>query len=109
MRNKVVKQEEKYVHPPNREDYVVGTKPSMIVASAVLKDGHVWTGNRHCDIISEIHAQTNKRVYSEEQGFWTEDGWYLRRTSALGVAIINKQVKQQDLINKRILTSEDLW
>lgn len=97
-----------YVHPASRPDYEIGTRPGRIVAAAALKDGTVWTAKRHCDIIHEV-AKTGERIYGEEQGFWTIDGWYLRRASALGVAIDNGQVKQEELINKRVLTSEDLW
>ena len=110
MRDKVRKHVEGYVHPPSKEDYVVGTKPGKIIAAAVLRDGDVWTGNRHCDIIwAMASAGCTKPIRGDEQGFWTEDGWYLRRASAYGVAIENGQVDKDKLINKGVLTSEDLW
>jgi hypothetical protein len=110
MRDKVRKHVVGYVHPPSREDYVVGTKPGKIIAAAVLRDDEVWTGKRHCDIIYEMaKARYRIPIRGDEQGFWTEDGWYIRRPAALGVAIENGQVKIEDLINKGVLTSEDLW
>jgi hypothetical protein len=110
MRDKVRKHEEVYVHPAHKDDYVVGTEPGKIIASAVLRDGHVWTGKRHCDIILAMaQAGCTPPVRQDEQGFWTEDGWYLRRPAALGVAIENGQVEKDKLINKGVLTSEDLW
>ena len=97
-----------YIHPPSKPDYKVGTEPGRIVAAAVLKDGTVWTAKRHCDIVLEL-ARKGRRVYSVEQGFWTIDGWYIRREAALGCAIESGQVEMGKLINKCVLTSEDLW
>jgi len=110
MRDKVRKIDENYVHPPSKPDYVVGTKPGKFVAAAVLRDDVVWTGNRHCDIIHEMVRERCKLpIRGDEQGFWTDDGWYVRRKAALGLAIEHGQVKEKDLINKGVLTSEDLW
>lgn len=110
FRSRVEKRVEGYVHPPRKPDYVIGTKPDRIVAAAVLRDGDVWTGNRHCDIIYEMtKARCKLPIRGDEQGFWTVDGWYIRRAAALGLAIESGQVEQDKLINKGVLTSEDLW
>jgi len=109
MRDKVRKHEG-YIHPPKREGYVVGTKPGRLVAAAVLRDGTVWTGERHADIIMVMaRAKCKLPIRGDEQGFWTEDGWFLMRDAALTHAVRIGQIVFEKLINKHKLTSEDLW
>jgi len=85
---------------------VVSTK---LVAAAILVDGYIWTGKRHCTLIQQ--ASADKKVYVPQkcQGFWTDVGKYVSRKEGLAIALWNNQIKKEDLINPRVLTSEDLW
>jgi hypothetical protein len=83
----------------------------MITHAAIKHNEVVYTGKRHSDIMKEImkaHPEI-KHFTKYQQGFVTDRGEYLTRKEAFVYAIIHKQVRQENLINKNILTSEDLW
>ena len=84
-------------------------KPGQIVEAAILQDGEIWTGRRHHEIIREINKETGIRPVTGEQGFWTDNGFWLRRPAAMAVAIQNGQVERGKTTHKRDLFSEDLW
>jgi len=87
-----------------------GTKPTRLVASALLVDGYIWTGKRHFQLIRQVRADTKKKVVRDHQGFWTDDGRFVSRKAGLAIAISEGQIEgKQDLINPAVLTSEDLW
>ena len=93
------------------EPYVrsIDPRPTAVVASAVLRDGKLWTGHRHWNIISMVYQDTGScdQVLGSEQGFIADTGLFLTRPQAIGVAYDNDQL--QDGWNKGTLTSEDLW
>ena len=84
-------------------------EPGSITHSAILRDDEVWIGHRHHNIIHAICEQTGKRPAKGEQGFWTEDGWFLRRVPALHIAADHGQVVLGETCTTRELFSEDLW
>jgi hypothetical protein len=111
----------KEYNPPNPEafddpglcgaPYVWNTSvyPNAIVAAAVMKDGRVWTGRRHCNCISAI-AKTDAAlcpVLSVDQGFLTDTELFVTRDQAIGIAFMNGQLEEG--WHKNVLTSEDLW
>ena len=79
------------------------------MAAAILQDGEVWTGRRHHEIIHEIVDITGVKPVTGEQGFWTDDGWFVRRVPALHIAAEHGQVVLGETMHKRELFSEDLW
>lgn len=81
--------------------------PGVILASAVLRDNLIWTGKRHCTIITAVFSATDKAVMREEQGFITDTGMFLSREQAMELARRNGQLPSS--FNKKVLTSEDLW
>ena len=84
------------------------TRPTKIVAAAVLKDGYVWTGLRHAELIHQVFEDTGKRVFQEEQGFWTDDNRFVMREAAAQVAWKAGQLPKDYPCNK-VLLSEYLW
>lgn len=89
------------------------TKPKKIVEAAILKDGKIWTGKRHADIIYqqmvydlEVEPGETPKVYQEEQGFLADNGMFLRRSQATVIAIKAGQLPED--FNKTLL-SEYLW
>ena len=86
-----------------------GGRPTRLVASAVLQDGRIWVGKRHFELIRQIKEDGGKPVRQDQQGFWTDDCRFVMRKAALSFAIGCGQIKEDDLVNKCILTSEDLW
>ncbi|UCG94500.1 MAG: hypothetical protein JSW13_01710 [Candidatus Aerophobus sp.] len=86
-----------------------GTEPTKIVAAAVLQDGKVWAGRRHFELIWQIKDDGGEYVSQDQQGFWTDDGRFVRRVAAMGIARESGQVVKGETINPRELFSEDLW
>ena len=84
------------------------SRPTSLVASAVLVDGKVWTGKRHHTLIQQVAEDTDGYVRQDQQGFWTDDNRFVMRLAAKTVAIRNGQIKESDMKSKT-LTSEDLW
>ena len=93
-----------------------------IMASAIRLGPHSYTGNRHCDVLNEYadrfgHAMhMHEKVQSgewerPEQGFVTNQGFFVDRKEALSIARACGQVlNDTELCNSRIgLFSEDLW
>ena len=80
----------------------------MIKSAAIRKDGVVYTGRRHCDIICEqfgkgISFKGLKK--SESEGFVTDDGRFVNRQEAANIAFECGQTKE----NKQTLYSEDIY
>ena len=76
----------------------------MIVHSAILKDGIIYTGKRHCDILCD-KSRSFGFLKNGQQGFITDNGIFLDRYAAATYAYSNGQIKQ----TKLRLYSEDLW
>lgn len=81
-------------------------RPTIIICAAILRDGKIWTGRRHCDIITAVFEDTGFAVKSAEQGFLTDSGCFLSRHSARALARVSGQVAPTF---DKVLTSEDLW
>ena len=91
--------------------YVGHTRPTKIVAAAILVDGYLWTGERHFELIQKAAEKDGVPIpiKQDQQGFWTDDGRFVSRSTALKIALLHGQVKEEDLITKGKLLSEDLW
>lgn len=78
-----------------------------IKAAAIRKDGVVYTGMRHHEIINEIinNAAPPGSLRGGEQGFITYDGEFVNRRDAADIAFIHGQIHRL----KKKLYSEDLW
>ncbi len=76
----------------------------MIVAAAILVDGEVHTGKRHCDIFKM--APTFGGWKHGIQGFVTDDDKFVSRKAARSIAIRSGQITETISAE---LTSEDLW
>lgn len=76
----------------------------MIIEAAILKDGIIYTGRRHHNII-----WTNPKgfFYNCEQGFVTDTGEFVNRFDAGKIAIACGQIKALQWGNE--LYSEDLY
>ena len=88
-------------------------EPDIIVAAAIRKNGHIWTGARHSELMYGdiqkdlcVEIGVPVRINQEDQGFWTKNGWFLNRTDALYVAKRAGQIPED--FNK-VLLSENLW
>lgn len=77
----------------------------MIVNSAILKDGVIYTGRRHCDIFNS--AVPLGSLKGGEQGFITDEGKFVDRIEGARIAIECGQIIK--LQWKPNLYSEDLW
>ena len=64
---------------------------------------------RHFELIQQVILDGGEKVLRDQQGFWTDDNRFVMRPAALTVAIRNGQITEDQLINKGVLTSEDLW
>jgi len=98
----IFKRGEEYIPP-------TGDRPTKIVASAIYQNGKVWIGKRHCDLIHQVKEDGGEYVAQDQQGFWTESNRFVMRAAGYALALRYEQVKKENLINKHILTSEDLW
>lgn len=87
-----------------------------IVKAAIRCHEFVYTGHRHHEIRNAIKdegvldRESIMRIMSDEwnQGFITENAFYLTRKQALCYALMINQV-QSEKIQGGTLTSEDLW
>lgn len=77
----------------------------MIVQSAIIKDGIIYTGSRHHNI---INSNPKGFFYNCEQGFITDKGNFVSREEALKIATeCNQIIKRTG--GGDILFSEDVW
>jgi len=75
----------------------------MIAGAAIRKDGKVYTGRRHSDIIRDnIEAEVG---FGGEQGFVTDSGEFVSRMDAAKIAFECGQIRH----HKHQLYSEDLY
>ena len=82
----------------------------MIVASAYLKDGVIYTGWRHDDIIRTQPCGFFSSPDCADGGFVTDKGKFLTRKLATEHAIVCGQVKRKNLIMPRQgLDSSDIF
>ena len=67
-----------------------------IKEAAILHEGKVYTGKRHCHIIRDIVRLTGcKRVgMSSPQGFVTEEGRFVDREEGARIALACGQIKE---------------
>jgi hypothetical protein len=84
-----------------------GTIPTKLVASAVLKNGRVWTGLRHAHAMRDAWDDGVGYISQDDQGFWTDDNRFVSRKAAEGIAIKAGQLSPD--FNKHTLLSEYLW
>jgi hypothetical protein len=82
--------------------------PRWIRAAAILQEGTLWEGARHCDIIASIVAAGTVRRVKGEQGFVTNKGEFLDRKAAAQLALSNGQLTDKEF-NRARLFSEELW
>lgn len=75
---------------------------ARIIAAAIMKDGRIYAGHRHYNVIRNNRPIDFKNC---EQGFVDEDGNFLSRKEAAKIAYKNGQIKKK----KEILFSEDLY
>jgi hypothetical protein len=78
-----------------------------IKEAAILREGVIWTGHRHGDVIKKIIAELGEsaKPVKETQGFVTECGKFVDRKEAAKIAFEAGQVKEL----YPILMSEDLY
>jgi hypothetical protein len=74
----------------------------MLVQSAIIKDGVIYTGRRHHNV---LQSQPKGFLKNCEQGFVTDEGKFLNRKDA---SIHAFECSQIDEIIP-VLCSEDLW
>jgi len=78
----------------------------MIIKSAIRKNGKIYTGHRHYNILN--NAEPFGFLRDGEQGFVDENGIFLTREEAAIEAIKCGQIKQLKY-HKSKLFSEDLY
>jgi hypothetical protein len=78
----------------------------MITAAAMRRDGKVFTGRRHPNIIQDMIKLGYTKPW-DEQGFVTDKGDFLSRVDAAKHAIACGQIKKTQWGS--MLFSEDLW
>jgi hypothetical protein len=86
------------------------TNDERIVAAAIKAwDGSIFTAPRHHTCLRHM-AQAKVTHVNRIEGFMTSRDRFLPRGEALGFALRIGQVKSMNkLIDKKRLTSEDLW
>jgi hypothetical protein len=84
----------------------VGAIMTKVLCSAVIKDGEIWCGKRHAELIALAHKKTGKRIYSKDQGFLVTGQRFVSREEAKEIAKKAGQISEDF---SGILTSEDLW
>lgn len=77
----------------------------MIVKAAILKDGTVFTGRRHPDIICGNYGKLKNGI----QGFITDTGEFLNRIDARNHFIECGQKSVSGKLHPTMLFSEDLY
>ena len=85
----------------------------MIVGAAIRRDGKIWTGWRHGEIIKQMGQEgacaVGNPVRSEEQGFVNQLGEFLTRKEAFKHAVQSEQIDDPGDDKEHNLYSEDLW
>jgi len=87
----------------------------MIKCAAIIKDGKVYEGRRHCDCIMiygeamMAEKKTPDIVRSEDQGFVTDTGEFVDREKAYEIAIACGQYNRTSRSTLKILFSEDIY
>jgi len=77
----------------------------MIVSSAIEKDGIIYTGRRHHNILNEANPKGSLR--GGIQGFMLDDGRFVDRIEGAKIALECGQI--EELQWPPNLYSEDLW
>jgi len=77
----------------------------MIKEAAILKNGTVYTGKRHCNIINDNYPKVGRFGHPDIQGFVTDDGRFVNRQEAAKIAFECGQTKEY----KQTLYSEDIY
>jgi len=85
----------------------------VIVASAYRRDGKMYVGRRHCDVIrimvDDFGLAIPIGVESDEDGFITSDGRFVDREEGYAIAKSSGQLKYHDPNWGECLYSESLW
>lgn len=78
-----------------------------IVAAAINYGGKIYQGKRHAEIMRQIWEGLDEAIYisQEIQGFVTDSGRFVSRTTAAKIAFAAGQIVR----SRDLLTSEDLW
>ncbi len=76
----------------------------VIIASAILSRGKLWTGTRHNDIQKEMEKDSGSDLF-KQLGFITNDVIFLGRKTAARIAFEAGQIEK----NHDELFSENLW
>lgn len=79
----------------------------MIVSSAMRKNGIIYTGFRHNDILN--YAKPFGFLRDAESGFITDKGIFVNRKEALIIAKENNQIIRRCGGDETELYSENLW
>jgi len=80
-----------------------------LVKSAIHKNGKVYTGRRHSDIIYKMARECEESSEGGTQGFVTDQGRFVSRCEGLTVAVASGQLPKERLDSCLNLTSEELW
>ena len=82
----------------------------MIIESAIRKDGKIYTGHRHHNIIAkaEEYGLGWGGLKDGEQGFVTNSGEFVNRQDAALIALACGQIRELKY-SKTELFSEDLY
>ena len=80
-----------------------------IVRAAIIRDGKIYEGRRHYDIIKDMvyNHGCKPPIRQNEQGFVDNDGNFVNRIEAATIALENGQVEK--LTAPPLLYSEDLY
>ncbi|MEK6882298.1 MAG: hypothetical protein AABY22_21950 [Nanoarchaeota archaeon] len=79
-----------------------------IEESAIRRNGVVWTGRRHHEIIKTIIETLDIKRVDGEQGFVTNDGVFVDRQEGGRIALACGQIKNLKY-HKTKLFSEDIF
>lgn len=92
-------------------EYVPPSGSMRIKCAAILHNGVIYEGDRHCEIgLAMLRDGVCQRPYpgGDAQGFVTECGKFVRRATALMIAIRAGQVRAGKTCHRNELFSEDL-
>lgn len=81
----------------------------MIIKAAILRNGKVYTGRRHPDIIYEMRLNGLSWNQTEIEGFITDTGEFLNRKDARKHFIDSGQISVSGDLREDALYSEDLY
>jgi hypothetical protein len=77
-----------------------------IAQAAILHDGIVYTGRRHCLIIQDIVQKTGIKRVIGKQGFTTDTGRFVDREEAGRIAIAAGQIKELRYHREQLFSEE---